>query len=464
MANIPTYTSKATPTTEPPAVYIKPAKVSEGQGPELAAKMIGSSMEQAGNIITKVADKMLQIQNANSESEANILTTQAMAVHEDEVNKNPDLNNALKDTPNKIQEMKKQGASKFVDPRARAEWERNFDLKAIVYQNTLKTNVDKRKVDLFRANTLREMDLESSNYINAPTPEIKLASRQKISEIMNNAVKMRAFTEEQGYDEVNKVIKSSDEVTKDLESLKRRKEKEIELAAKEAKNAREKEFIQLRIQRNAAMRGSENELVKQKVNQTNSLEDLIIQARKDMNAGRIDPKFAEAFINSCKTPKAVGAKTKSATFVKAVNDMLYNKADPKKLEIALMEANTAGAITDEDFDLLITFNQQVNEGKKLEQILPNVSFAKGLQYWGDENAGARDESKQRMFRNYMNKIKSGANPEVAADESIKEEILTLFPQVKNAPKEGIDIIDLNGVIKHITPDGELTVIGKEKKK
>ena len=71
--------------------------------------------------------------------------------------------------------------------------------------------------------------------------------------------------------------------------------------------------------------------------------------------------------------------------------------------------------------------------------MPNVKFVKGLQYWGDENAGARTDTKQRMFRNYMTKIKNGTDPETASAETIKEEVLTLFPQAKTAPKEGIDI-------------------------
>jgi len=96
-------------------------------------------------------------------------------------------------------------------------------------------------------------------------------------------------------------------------------------------------------------------------------------------------------------------------------------------------------------------------------MIPNVSFMKGLQYWGDENAGKRDESKVRMFKDYMNQLKGGTDPESASKQAIRNEVLFLFPQAKNAPKEGIDIIDLNGIIKHITPDGELTVLEKKTK-
>jgi hypothetical protein len=444
MANIPTYTSREKATTEAPAVYIKPAKYAEEQSPELAAKMsIGAGLEQAGNLVAKVADKMLQIQNANSESEANILVTQTMATHEDEVNKNPDLNNALKDTPNKIQEMKRQGASKFVDPRARAEWERNFDLKAIVYQNALKTNVLKRQIDLGRANTLREMDLESSNYINAPTPEVKLASRQKISNIMADAIKLQLFTEEQGIDEVNKVIKSADETTKDLESLRKRKEKEIELAAKEAKNARENELIQLR------------------VNKTNSLEDLIIQARTDMNAGRIDPKFAEAYINSCKSPKVVGAKTNHNVF----NNIAEKILDPTKkseksedINNEMLRKNAVGELTDEDFHILHTFNQGITK-ETIDKAIPKKSFWQRLFNFG-KDTGLREETKSQMFKEYMQRVISGENPEEVITDIIRKKtqeiLVNKVPSMSNLPKgKGQLMIDGNGNKAIVYSDGTI---------
>jgi len=188
------------------------------------------------------------------------------------------------------------------------------------------------------------------------------------------------------------------------------------------------------------------------------------QVKAEREVGNITARFADSMIKALESPKTIKAKTKSAKFVGFVNDMLYNKINPKDIDLALMEANTAGALSDDDFDLLVTFNQDVNKSQKLEQLLPNVSFMKGIQYWGDENAGARNDSKQRMFRNYMNKVRQGKDPETASIETIKEETLSLFPQAKTAGKEGIDIIDLNGVIKHITPDGELTIVNKKKEK
>jgi len=443
MAQIPRYISKESLTKESGSGYMQPEKYGVEQDPSTAAKTsVGAAMQDISNTILAVNEKIKKVQNANAESQAKIITTTDFTVYEDEFNNNSDLNHALDDIDSKIAKTKEKTTKLFEDPQAREEYLRNYELQSLIFKQDLKIALAKRQVDLGKVNTLREIDMEASNYINAATDEDKINSRAQMETIMDKAIGNQLFSQEQGYDELNKIISSADQASKDVQALKKRREKELALLQKQAISARE------------------NELVKMRINREAPLEELIKMANRDMNEERIDAKFAEAYINACKSPKAIGAKTKSAKFVGFVNDMLYLKTKPKDIEIALMEANTVGSITDEDFDLLYTFNQQVNQSQKLEQALPNVSFAKGLQYWGDENAGARDESKQRMFRGYMNRIKQGVQPETAADEAIKEEVLTIFPQVKNAPKEGIDIIDLNGVIKHITPDGELTI--KEK--
>lgn len=205
--------------------------------------------------------------------------------------------------------------------------------------------------------------------------------------------------------------------------------------------------------RQEALDANEDKLINMKIN--GKLTPAIVKEWRDNN--QITPKFANRLINSLYSSKPIGAKTKNAKFVGFVNDMLYNKVKPKDIELALMEANTTGALSDEDFNALVTFNQDVNKSDKLQKMLPNVSFLKGAMYWGDENAGARDDSKARIFKDYMTQIKQGVNPEVASIQAIRNEVLFLFPQAKTAPEEGIDIIDLNGVIKHITPDGELTI-------
>ncbi len=448
MAVIPRYVSKESLTRESGSGYMKPETYGVQQDPATAAKTsIGAAMQDISQTILTVNEKIKKVKNANAESQANILSTTDFAAYEDEFNRNPDVNHSLDDIDNKISATKNKATKLFDDPIAREEYLRNYELKALIFKQGLKTQQAKRIVDLGRANTLKEIDLEASAYINAITPEDRVNSRVRMEAIMNKAVSMQLFTEERGYNELNSIIKSADDAAKDVEGLKRRREKEMAELQKRAITERQRELIKMRINREAP------------------LEELIKMATRDMNEGRIEEKWAEAYINASKTPKSIGAKTKSAKFVGFVNDMLYNKVKPEDVEIALMEANTAGALADEDFDLLYTFNQQVNQGKDFELVpdinamkaAKTVGLVKSLQFWGDENAGARDESKGRMFKNYMDKIRQGVQPEIAIEESIKEEVLKLYPQAKTAPEEGIDIIDLNGVIKHITPNGELTI-------
>ena len=437
MPRIPTYTSKVTPTTEPPRVYIKPAKYAEEQSPELAAKTSwGASMEQAGKIVNVVAEKMLVIQNANANSEANILITKGMAEYEDEVNKRTDLNTAINDAPDRLDKLKKEGAKKFIDPRARAEWERNFDLSAIKYQNTLKANIDKRKVDLFRANTLREMDLESSNYINALTPQAKLASRQKISGIMDNAVQMRAFTNEQGLDEVNKVIKNADDSIKDLESLKKRKEKEIELAAKEAKNAREQELVEMR------------------VNNKSSLNDLIIQARTDMNAGRIDAKFAEAYINSCTSPKPLNAKTDFDVYKDIMADIINPKKKATEIMTKILAANADGKLSDTDRDSLL-FTGKLKQDPIFSKAVKEQKPGFLATAWNMITSIFKsNEDKATVMNNVIKRATS--NPEqlpTITKEEIDKEIIKKSPDVSLAGKKGQLMIDAQGNKAIVYSDG-----------
>ena len=441
MARIPTYTSKRTPTSEPQRVYIKPAKYAEEQSPELAAKTsFGASMEKAGEIVSKVSEKMIAIQNANSESEANILTTQGFANYEDEVNKRTDLNKALEDAPNRISKIKQEGADRFTDPRARAEWERNFDLKAIVYENQLRAGVNKKQVDLGRTNTLREIDLELTNYINSPTPEAKNTSKENMEAIMGRASNLGLFTKEQGYKLVEDTVSKGEGIINDTKKLAERKEKELLQAQKKAVNQAENEYINMKKNN------------KDKFGNFISDADLIKMIGSDTT---VSEDFKKAYVSAITNPAGVESKSNPKTLDKFLDKILTFGDDMQstnRLNLLLEMSKPKPSLSWEDYDMLMGFNDIVNNPDTMNQFVPAKGFWKSVDKWNEENAGKKSEIKMEMFRSYFNKVQNGLAPEEAAKQTIEEEMLKLNPDIKTYPKEGKKVIDKDGIIKILTPD------------
>lgn len=445
MATIPRYTSREQLTKEAPTGYMKPEQYDFGINPETAAKMsAGAAMQDVADIILEVEQKIKKIQNANAESKANILVAADFAAYTDDFNKNTDLDHAMDDIDSKIAQTREKAMKMFVDPAAREVYSRQFELETLGFKQKLKTELARRQVDLGRVNTLREIDLETSDYINAVTPEEKINSRVQMEAIMDKAISNQLFTNEQGRKELNKIINSADDTAKDVRALNKRREKELAFLQKQAMNAREDELVKMRINRQAP------------------LEELIKMANRDMNEGRIDVKFAEAYINACKSPKTINAKTVDLDFANIISDINKGVKTSTKIRENMLNDVSDGYISEQDFSSASAYLEMLENKNPDDLVAMNVRKSwRGVEVWS-ENTTKKEESRARMSRSFIKKLQSGVDANIASVEAMREEVLHLHPEVMNYP-DGMEYIDDSGRIKRILPNGDVVDIESKTK-
>jgi len=431
MPLIPTYTSKENLTTQVPAIN-KSAELEAQAG-------IGGVLTDVGKLIGEVNAKFEELRDVNQLSDAKLLVAQRQAELEDKVNKDPDVWNATKTLDNDLTKIGDEAAAKLSSPTARDKFRKEYEVHRIAYTQGIKDAVRKKQIAVSKVNTYRDLELQKSNYINASSEEEKKLSAENMQAIVDTQVRLGVFDADDGYKLVQSTIKDAEEGIKDEKAMQEKRNKEIRLAQEYAQDQKEDEMIKARLDKKLT----------------------IDEVKKAIKSEEIKPKVGQALINSLKSPKTVGAKTKSRTFTEIADSMVFTDEKPENIKEALLKANTLGSLSDEDFSILFTFSQVINN-EKMKDMYPNQSFFKGIKFWGDENVGAREESKMRMYKSYMNRIKAGEEPALAVDAVVKEETLLLHPQAKTYPKEGTTIMDANGITKLITPDGVLkNTEGKE---
>ncbi len=439
MANIPQYVSKERVSTEAPAVIQRSEKLAGTVDPGQFENKVA---EQASKDLIELGEKMVKVENANDKSKAEIQHTQGMLAFEEEVKKDP---SKFKDYDAYMTKLEDGVSKNFRNQFAKEEYKQDLGLKNVIFKNKLQGYVYKQEVDAGRANTLTQMDLQSSSYINAQNDEEKLSARQQIENTMAEAVKNKLFTHEQGIDEVNKTIKSADDAVKDRQQLQRRKEKELAWAQKEAVNAREQEFIQMKVNG------------KDKLGMPISREELIKAARFDMNAGVIEPKFAELYINALKSPKSVGAKTIDLDFANIISDINKGIKSPERIRKKMLENLSDGYLSEQDFAGASTYYDMLMDKNPDDLATMNVRKSwTGVEVFS-ENTTAKEESRARMSRFFISKLQSGIDPQTASVEAMREEVLYLHPEVIGKP-DGAEYMDDSGRMKKILPNGDVVEV------
>jgi hypothetical protein len=168
-----------------------------------------------------------------------------------------------------------------------------------------------------------------------------------------------------------------------------------------------------------------------------------------MDSEQITPKFAKATIENLKSIKEK-KENRSEYFDKASRKIITpGDTKPEDIRIGLLNANAAGDLSNEEFALLYTFNQEANN-KSIDDDSPHKSFARSIIDWSDSNAGSKTiESRSRMFKDYMTQVNSGTEPETAVKNAKIAEIIRLHPAVATYPEEGQLVYDIWGNIKLI---------------
>lgn len=437
MATIPRYTSKERLITESP--YIKKDPVLEAQAG------IGGALADIGEVMADISQKILKVSTANATSKSNIDVLQSMAAIEDKVDKNPDLDHALDSVDDELSSIRDRTAKNFVDPTAREEYLRQYELKAAEFNIKLKAKVMKKQVALARVNSLRDLELLKSNYINAVTSKQKNAVAGKIDQYIKSRVDLNIFGAEEGAKLKKSTIKGGEEGIEDQKDLEAKRRKEIQLAQEYAVNKRESELLLM------------NEDGK------TPPEDLMRITREDAENGLVGPEFAQALINSVKSPKTVDAKTDASSYMEIV-DMLALQKDAKGIRKRLLELHAQGKLSVTDFKSLYKTKIAGNDMSLAE------AYSQTLDKKGKSLFATAVDMVKGMFLGYPETVASITQKVVSriegenipsekisdiAKEEVQKQIIEDYPWVTGLPVEGERRKFPDGSIKRIFPDGRI---------
>lgn len=428
-AGLPRYNSSEQLNTQPNAV------VRQGAGD--TADIIGQTAGQVSDITTKWSQAMDTIQSTTVK--ANIKT--ALPDIEQRALADPEYNNIDK-YYQELDSLKKNNIKGFQSKANEQQTALDVDLDLQLAKLRIDNVYKKKALDVGRASTLKLLDLEQSNYINAQTEEEKLTATSNMKNIMLDKQKAYLFGYEEGDKLVNKLIEEAQDAIKDRESLKRVKEKEFRLANETAVNDNEKNYIKMKVT------GVD------KLGTPISRDEMINLVRKDLDNKTVSPEFADRYINALKSPKAVGAKTVDKDFADMMSDISKGIKTPERIRKNMLELVSDGYLSEKDFQAVSTYFDLLSD-KHPDDLVAN-SIRKG--WFGietiTENTTAKEESRSRMSRSYIANITGGTDPQVSAQEAIRTEVLYLHPEVVNYPN-GMQVIDSKGRRKIIKQNGEV---------
>lgn len=414
MPNLPTYDSQRNITSQPAAPVRNEAKERAEVGVPLieAAAEIQQKWQNAVDVVQETTAR------ANYETELNEVINKA--------NNDPEHNNsaAYKQEIEKIKERNLKGfQNKLVEQKVALD----FDLGNRLANLKIDNIYNKKLIDVGRVSAFRLIDLEKSRYINAVDEQQKNSSAVAMKSIIDEQVKAGLFSAEEGYKLYEKSIKEAQEVIKDNEDLRKKQEKEILLAKEFAKNQREDELVKMRID--------------------GALTPEII--RSDLNNELIDPKFAEAALNSLKSvklekPTSLDSIVKFNELVERNSVMAQKEAswfgmgkipfeEITKFRADVINSNAQGYITDKQMnDLLSETSKTFYRDPVFQSALSQLSAQSKL--YATSEAQAR--IKAEMYGNLIRKVIAGQNPRDAVTDVIKERIsVELSEAVKEMPSE-----------------------------
>lgn len=444
MATIPQYVSKEGLIKEGPQVQKNVnEEVRYGLGSNMQS--IGKGVSDLGENLMDIQVKINKVAAANAASKAEVDRTKLLYEAE-EKRKNMDPQSAIADVENVTPKITQQVADTYFKRAAdKQEYLRQQEIQDAAYIIKQKADLNKKIVSESKVLLKRDLELDKARYRNASDEEQRLLVQKGIHDRIYNPDIAPIFSnEEERYKLEEDTIKEAQDDLKDAESLRRVKEKELRIAQETAVNARENEFIKMKVT------GVD------RLGSAISREDLIIMAKDDMKAGLISPKFADIYTNALKSPKAVGAKGISLYFADIISDINKGIKTPDKIKATMLQDLSDGYLSEKDFASASTYFDMLADKKPEDLVAQNVRkawFGMGGNIYSEDKQ-KQAESRARMSRSFISKLQSGVNPQDAALEATREEVLLLQPNAVNYPN-GMEVIDSHGKIKLVMPNGDL---------
>lgn len=308
-----------------------------------------------------------------------------------------------------------------------------------------------KTIEVGQVAAFKLIDLEKSNYINTPDEKGKIESALAIKSIINKQVEVGIFSPKDADKLYEKTIKDARVVIKDQEGLKKKKEKEILLAYEFAKNEKENELIQARI--NMVDRGG-NPLT----------DDTIIEVTRDAMAdGEVSKEFGEVLINSLKSIKLT-----DPTDLDSI--MVYNELADRKVSLIeedrrfgwgighrtfrekaqyradVLKANADGFLTKADMNTLLSDTaDDFYKDPKVRSAVRQVTVQSSLY----DTPEAKARVKAEMHRTLMEKIIAGKAPDEALDEVIREHLVRELGEVADKDEYGFTIGEIRKGYEYI---------------
>jgi hypothetical protein len=181
-----------------------------------------------------------------------------------------------------------------------------------------------------------------------------------------------------------------------------------------------------------------------------------------MNNRDLTPKFAKAVINNIRSAKKVNAKTIDKDFADIISAINRGVKSPEKIKANIINLSSDGYLSEEDTDNAITYLGMMNTSNPDDLVAMNMRKSwLGVEVWS-ENVKAKEESRSRMSRSFINKLRLGMDAQPASVAAMREEVLYLHPEVIGKV-EGAEYMDDRGKIKKIMPNGDIMEIQSTKK-
>ncbi|MDD5476877.1 MAG: hypothetical protein PHG87_01495 [Candidatus Omnitrophica bacterium] len=131
---------------------------------------------------------------------------------------------------------------------------------------------------------------------------------------------------------------------------------------------------------------------------------------------KISDGFATTMMNNLNSLQKIGAKTKASTFNDIAEMMVDTTKKPADIRMKLLQKNATGELTDNDFQVLYTFNQSVTKDT-VDKSLPKRTWLQRL-FNNGKDTGLRQEVITDMFKQYMQRVNTGEDPARAVSEII----------------------------------------------
>lgn len=400
------------------------------------------ALTQFGVTLSGVAEDFIKAKADQEYAAAKVEGYKALAQTKAEAGQDNDFQNFEPKYAKKIKEIKETISKTIRSQQAKRLFQQDYELKSTYSYYDIMAAGRKRFVAYDKDLMAQETVATKERYFSASTPGEKQNAKDELGQIFSRRVENKILNKVEAGNLYAKEIADLDEGQAEYDIL-----GAPSYALGELQKGKHGAYKNLAQDRRVDLIKSAESHVEKLQNQkkeaiaiaTNQMEanmvDLKIagtlteqQVREEKELGMISEKFANSMTKALRNPKIV-KKSNESTYNKLALDILDPEKDPEDMRIDLLNNNATGKLSDEDFQILYTFNESLTKDI-IETQLPKRNFLQAIFDWSGKYAKKKDEVKAQMFKDYMNKVNTGEDPQVAFDSVVEtgQNMVTLDKQ------------------------------------